>query len=832
MLRRTIGHLATREWGAAAAAIGEDAAMRPCPAPVRGQPPAAAPGRVVGWAVGGRAWALAALLTLPLAALASGTAAAGPAADGSLRLNQAEVMALDSPGPGHPVVLPDDWHQRGAARPGSARYRLTTTLPATAAPGAWALWSAQWPLHHRLTLNGEVVSDTLDTHEGLQPRPGPRAVAWPASAQRPGRSNEIVLDMHSGLQAGLGELWVGPQAAIEARALAHRRLTVELPRLLNMLAAGSCLFMGVLWARKRDERALGWFALLGGLMSLRNAMVLDPAGHAPVGWSLVTYLGVVAMAALLGGFAQAVTPRPRRWFPPLLGAVCLFSALNGLVAGTDPAALDQARRWGYALLFPVELLSMGLIVGHLRTLPRVQGLAVGATLAATLLAGVHDWLLHRGELPITGLFWMPWTVPAMVLAFGAVLAARLVAALRAMQDSHRRLEQRVAERTAALEAANAAKTRFLAAASHDLRQPLVTIGLLLGVLRDQLTVPAQQRLAAQLDESVGTMEGLLRGLLDLSRLEAGRTVVDWQPVALAPLLRALVDEARTQAERRGLRLRLRVPPGATVRADAVLLEQIVRNLLGNALRYTMQGGVLLAVRRRGTQWWLAVHDTGPGIAPELQASVFEEFVQGGNPHRDPQQGLGLGLAIVRRAATLMGTDVTLRSQPGRGSGFGVALAAADPAPARTTSAGTTAAPALPAPLPPGTRVWVVEDDATVRQALTERLAAWGAQVTPLAQAAAVSQALTGLAATPGRQPQLLITDLRLPDADGLAVARAVAAACGALPTLLITGNTAPAELDRLSDSGLAVLHKPFRDAALREALAALTSHPPAMRPAG
>lgn len=821
--------------------------MRTGPDPVRGHPPAIARGRAHTCLA--RALALplllvlASMLALPLAARASGAAAGDTRADGSLRLHQAEVQPLDGAGPGQAVTLPDDWQQRGAARPGSARYRLTVDLPATtAAPGAWALWSAQWPLHHRLTLNGEVVSDTLDTREGLQPRPGPRTVAWPSSARRTGR-NDIVLDVHSGLQAGVGELWVGPQAAIEARALTHRRITVELPRLLNMLAAGSCLFMGVLWARKRDERALGWFALLGGLMALRNAMVLDPSGHAPTGWSLVTYLGVVAMAALLGGFAHAVTPRPRRWFPPLLAAVCAASALHGLIAGTDAAALDQARRWGYGLLFPMELLSLALIVGHLRALPRVQGLAVGATLAATLLAGVHDWLLHRGELPITGLYWMPWTVPAMVLAFGAVLAARLVAALRAMQDSHRRLEQRVAERTAALEAANAAKTRFLAAASHDLRQPLVTIGLLLGVLRDQLSVPAQQRLAAQLDESVGTMEGLLRGLLDLSRLEAGRTVVDWQPVALAPLLRALVDEARTQAERRGLRLKLRVPPGATVRADALLLEQIVRNLLGNALRYTAQGGVLLAVRRRGGQWWLAVHDTGPGIAPELQASVFEEFVQGGNPHRDPQQGLGLGLAIVRRAATLMGTDVALRSRPGHGSRFAVALETVDRPAALPPTRGAAHAPTdgtdgiagsetLPAPLPPDLRVWVVEDDATVRQALAERLAAWGAQVTPLAHAAAVSQALAGLGATPGHAPQLLITDLRLPDADGLAVARAVAAACGELPTLLITGNTAPAELDRLSDSGLAVLHKPFRDAALREALGALAAPPPLVRPAG
>lgn len=734
------------------------------------------------------------------------------------------------------VALPDDWHARAVARPGMGRYRLQFELPANALDGGsehsriWALWSAQLPLHHRIAVNGQVVSDTLATAEGLQPRVAPGSVQWPAAALQAGL-NTLTIDERGGLQAGLGEVWVGPQSAVSAQALMHHRLQVDLPRLLNMLAAGACLFMAVLWARKRDERALGWFALLGLLISVRNAVVLDPAGHAPQGWSLVTYLSVVLMNLLLGGFAHAVTPRPRRWFPPLLLAVSGLSVLLAVAAGQRPTALDDARRWGYGLMFPVELLSLWLVAAHLRSLPRRYGWSVLATLLAALLSGVQGWLLHLGELPMTGTFWLPWTAPLMVLAYGATLAGRLVSALHQVQGLNRVLELRVAERTASLAQANAAKSHFLAAASHDLRQPLVSISLLVGLLREQLNTPAQRQLVARVEESLAAMESLLRGLLDLSRLESGRTRVRLQAVALRPLLQAVADAEQPCAEVKGLRLHLRAPADAEVQTDPLLLEQIVRNLLSNAVRYTQHGGVLLAARRRGGHWCVQVWDTGAGIASARQAQVFEDFVQGDNLHRDRRQGLGLGLGIVRRACTLLGLRVQLRSVPGRGSCFWLNLPAALPADrprsdptaqadeaSRERRRGTPASQPAWSPLFSRT-VWLLEDDDAVRAALADRLRGWGARVTALRAPAELAGAIAAVRSGAPR-PALLLTDMRLPGSDGLAAAQQLRQALGPLPVLVVTGNTAPEHMAALDGSGLAVLHKPFRTEALQAAVLA------------
>lgn len=225
------------------------------------------------------------------------------------------------------------------------------------------------------------------------------------------------------------------------------------------------------------------------------------------------------------------------------------------------------------------------------------------------------------------------------------------------------------ERDAA-EAANRAKTRFLAAASHDLRQPLQALAMFVTVLSGRDHSPANRKVIDRIEDSLAATDALLSSLLDISKLEAGMVVPAVAEVPAERLLRRMAEEFAPQAQRTGLTLRL-VPCRAVLRTDAALLERILRNLLSNAIRYTEQGGILIGCRRRGARLSIEVWDTGPGIPPDQCEAVFREFHRLGQTSRDGHQGLGLGLAIVQRLSHLLDHPVTLRSVPFKGSVFAV-----------------------------------------------------------------------------------------------------------------------------------------------------------------
>jgi signal transduction histidine kinase/CheY-like chemotaxis protein len=353
----------------------------------------------------------------------------------------------------------------------------------------------------------------------------------------------------------------------------------------------------------------------------------------------------------------------------------------------------------------------------------------------------------------------------------------------------------------AAEEANLAKSRFLAAASHDLRQPIHAQGLFLEVLArsplndNQRTVLASARAASE------ASAGMLHTLLDFSRIEAGVIEPQIETFALQPLLAKLESELAPQANAKGLVYRTR-DSGLALHSDRGLLELIVRNLITNAVRYTEQGGVLVACRRRDGHAVLEVWDSGIGIAPEQQEEVFREFHQLGNPERDRQKGLGLGLSIARGLAQLLGHELTVASRPGRGSVFRLAVPlAAMPALADTPSILAMDEPmrrALPL------RALVIDDDAIVRVSMQQLLAGWGCDCQV---ADGIETALT-LART--WRPDMIISDYRLREqrtgAEAIAMLRAQAGA--AIPALLITGDTAPARLREARASGVPLLHKP------------------------
>jgi PAS domain S-box-containing protein len=368
------------------------------------------------------------------------------------------------------------------------------------------------------------------------------------------------------------------------------------------------------------------------------------------------------------------------------------------------------------------------------------------------------------------------------------------------------LEQRVAERTALLETAkreaehaNDAKSRFLAAIGHDLLQPLHAAHLFTDTL-EQRGDGEQRELARQIGAALDSTTDLLGTLLDMSRLEAGGLVPQPRAFPLADVLEPLVAQFRVLAGQHGLQLAF-VPTRAWVRTDPQLLRRVLQNFLANAVRYTARGRVLLGVRRHGDGLRIEVHDTGPGIEASRRAAIFEEFRRGDDA---PGQGLGLGLAIARRIARLLGSDVLLQSTPGRGSTFAIDVPRAPVAPAPGTAARRGLA---------GRRVLVVDNEAPAREALGGVLRGWGCDVVAVADGAGASAAL----AEGGFD--LWIFDYHL-DAgdDGVALHARLAARVPPAPCMLLSADQTGAVRAAAQEAGLPLLMKPLRPLALKSML--------------
>jgi len=367
------------------------------------------------------------------------------------------------------------------------------------------------------------------------------------------------------------------------------------------------------------------------------------------------------------------------------------------------------------------------------------------------------------------------------------------------------------------EAANAAKSRFLAAASHDLRQPLQTLALLQALLADAVTGERAQGLVTRQNAVVSTVTGMLDTLLDINAIEAGAVQPEIADVSMAELLERLRVEFAYHAEAKGIQLRV-VVSTRRVRSDPRLLEQMLRNLLSNAIKYTAKGRVLVGCRDHGAGLSLEVWDTGIGMRDADVAAIFDEYYQVDNAARQRSRSLGLGLSIVKRLAGLLGHRVRVTSRLGSGSMFAIDLPLAPHAGMPDLT--------LPAPEPAGRgsalRILLVEDDPDVGEMLETLLLGQGHDVT---RAPDGSAALESVAR---RTPDLVLADYNLPNGpDGLELATTIRAAVGhALPVLILTGDTAQATLQAVTHARCAVLRKPVSLAALQEAIAHLLAQRP------
>jgi len=420
------------------------------------------------------------------------------------------------------------------------------------------------------------------------------------------------------------------------------------------------------------------------------------------------------------------------------------------------------------------------------------------------LADGRSLEVHRQPMPGGG----------MVVRLDDVTQARAAAAAMAQRKSD--LEALVAERTAALEqarnqaiTANSSKTRFLAAASHDLLQPLNAARLFVSALSGRRMADGNRLLVGQASSALDSIESLLEALLEISRLDAGAIQPEIRPVPLADLFAALMAEFAVAAQRKGLGLHVE-PTDAWAATDPRLLRRILQNFLSNAVRYTRTGSVTMTARLGVDGIEIAVADTGPGIAMADQAIIFEEFrrLAGRSEHEEKgvERGMGLGLAIVQRAARMLDLAVALRSAPDAGATFAVTVPASAPqlresnADGAHGSAGVNRATVL-----------VIDNELAILAGMSAVLEGWGCQVLT------ASDGPAALAIARRRPIDLLLADYHLADgATGDTVVDHVRQACGRqIPAAIITADRTPELKESLASAGLAILTKPVKPAQLR-----------------
>ena len=557
---------------------------------------------------------------------------------------------------------------------------------------------------------------------------------------------------------------------------------------LLSLAIGA-LIVWTMWGAAPTTVILGWAAALLLHQSVRIFQYVaylraDPGIEASERWGR-RYLYAVAAAGLIWGSAGVLFFVPGSHEHQAFICLVLFGVATGSMVSVSPYP---------AAFFTIVPLTLGPVILRL------------------LMEGDKPHLV----LALPGIF-----ILAAILGFGWRISVvirrgklRRYENLALIEELSR--EKRLAEeaRSAAdnaraqAEAANRSKTQFFAAASHDLRQPLHAMGLFAAALSEKVRDPEVVDVVNSINASVDALEQLLNELLDISKIDAGVVKVSPSSFAVQNVFDRLRMDLEPEAFEKELRLRF-VPTRAFAHSDPIHVERILRNLVANAIRYTRRGGIVVGCRRRRGALSLEVWDTGIGIPTGEQARVFDEFYQVANPERDRRKGLGLGLSIVQRLSTLLGSAVTLASRSGRGTVFRFTI------PAGTRPKQVAAGPAAEKPGArdlSGATIVVVEDEHQVREGMRVLLSGWGAAVLACAT---IEEALE--AGQAGQAPDLIIADYRL--REGKTGVEAIDALRGRfgrdIPAVIITGSTMPVHLDEAKVKGFHLLLKPVMPAKLR-----------------
>ncbi|MDP2074125.1 hybrid sensor histidine kinase/response regulator [Hydrogenophaga sp.] len=589
---------------------------------------------------------------------------------------------------------------------------------------------------------------------------------------------------------------VAEATALEIEQIEHLIRTTPVAWLLSMLGALICY---VQFMETQAGHSLDWW--FGAFCAVSLARLVAALFH--------VFSRLVAPLSLL--------PRGRPMSPS-----------RAWVRGWLASTLVHAAQWGmlpFVLLSPgtaqaESILHMTLVaiaMGGSVRLPGFPRILVAHVLLVLAPLILRDLLLADTYLALMVL--LVFLIGVYALASGRN-QSRVLRELQTQRERNEELitelqheNQRSEAARHAAEQASAARTRFFAAANHDLRQPLHAMGLLSQTLIDRPKEVDVDEVARHIGECVDGMALVIDDLLEITRLDVGNLAPQWSVFSLQELVRECSRPYEPLARVKGLQM-VNDVPALVVRTDRALLSRVLSNLLFNAIRYTTQGHVRVHAVAGEHSVQVRVEDTGIGIASGDLPRIFDEFYQVGNPARDRRLGLGLGLATVQRLSDLLGLGVSVESELGRGSTFSLILPLA---------AGSTAPNATPHPLPvaetsfPSRRVLVVEDDADSRAALVGLLRSWGCDVQSATNAPSSLQIVRD-----GFRAEALVVDLRLADgASGIDAVHELRQALDdeMLPALIVTGDAGSDQLESARDFGLAAMVKPVRPVRLRAFLA-------------
>jgi two-component system, sensor histidine kinase len=529
--------------------------------------------------------------------------------------------------------------------------------------------------------------------------------------------------------------------------------------------------------------AWGWAGAALGVFCVRalaSAVLLarPPAGARIAAWIRWLTAGATVSGLVAGTAAIFFFSAPPLEWAILTMVLCAWSAAGIAVSVALPAAF-----YGLVTSFLVPL-AIGWVVSEMPLRLPVAGLILFFLFYLVIFARDGSQLVER----------------ALRVGFENEELARQ---LRLSEAEARSARQRAEE-------ANLAKSRFLAAASHDLRQPLHSLTLLLDHAVRTTEEPKMGQTLRQAVRSVESLHELFTGLLDLSRLDAGSLTPEFKPLALGQILERIDNDFRALALGKGLGFECAVSAD-WVLSDAVMLDRILRNLLDNAVKYTDAGRIAVQVDADEHELRVTVRDSGIGIDAADRGRIFEEYFQARNPARDRARGMGLGLAIVKRLCDLLGHRIDVDSSPGRGSAFTLALPRCEPPPAPADDDAPGAQRTFDALR--GKVVALIEDDAGVIDAMRTLLDDWGCHVVVAANAAAVIAQLDA----ERRAPDAIVADWRLGSTEnGLQAIQRLHARFGNKPAALVTGEINLTQLDVPAHVPVTLMRKPLRSDALRD----------------
>jgi two-component system CheB/CheR fusion protein len=495
--------------------------------------------------------------------------------------------------------------------------------------------------------------------------------------------------------------------------------------------------------------------------------------------------------------------------------------LQNVLYSTDVATIFLDANFNIRFFTPATKVLFNVIPGDVgRPLTDLNSLAADAELLPDARKVLASHRLIEREVQTRAGAWfmrrvMPYRTHAKKIE-GVVITFQDVTERRRIADA-----LTAAKRQAEL--ASAAKSRFLAAASHDLRQPLQTLALLQGLLAKKVTGEKEQKLVGRIEEALGAMTSMLNTLLNINQIEVGAVKVEVVEFPVNEILSRLRDELALTAQAAGLGLRI-APCGLSIRSDPRLLEQMIRNLLSNALKYTQRGRVTIGCRRHAGHLRVEIWDTGLGIPEAELGAIFDEYHQVDNPARQRSRGLGLGLSIVKSLGDLLGHPIRVRSRLGKGSVFSIEIPMAIPG-----DAISTAPPAAEAPIAPGRSqsrsrtILIIEDDPEIRDHLELLLQEDGYD----AMTAIDGPAALSMLAETKRRPDLVLADYNLPNGlTGVEVSERVWREFSLqIPFIILTGDISTEALRDIARHDCVQFNKPVKLRELTQAIEKLLAKP-------